>query len=177
MADAGFGSVELVVFIGKKAKESGTKLHAIVCVKQAHALFPKEILEATLKDAPGGKWATLEFNIEGVDVVAVGYKYNSKKVIFFVMTKGAGSTEPGEPHVVQFTSPLLSAPSFSLPSPFSPLRFLSSILPAFSSVCPLRPSALCPLSSLLSPLRCHFFGGFSCYVHLFRRVSVLLKYI
>ena len=59
MADAGFGSVELVVFIGKKAKESGTKLHAIVCVKQAHALFPKEVLEATLKDAPGGKWATL----------------------------------------------------------------------------------------------------------------------
>ena len=54
MADAGFGSVELVVFIGKKAKESGTKLHAIVCVKQAHALFPKEVLEATLKDAPGG---------------------------------------------------------------------------------------------------------------------------
>ena len=46
----------------------------------------------------------------GVNVVAVGYKYNSKKVLFFVMTKGAGSTEPGEPYVIQFTSPLLSAP-------------------------------------------------------------------
>jgi len=55
-----------------------------------------------LKDAPGGKWAVLESTIEGVEVVAVGYKYNTKKVLFFAMTKGAGSTEPGEPYVVKF---------------------------------------------------------------------------
>ena len=55
-----------------------------------------------LKDAPGGKWAVLESTIEGVEVVAVGYKYGTKKVLFFAMTKGAGSTEPGEPYVVQF---------------------------------------------------------------------------
>ena len=122
MSDAGFGSIELVVYIGKKAKESKKKLHAIVCVKQAQALFP-EILETTLKDAPGGKCATPKANIEGVNMVAVGYKYNSEKVLFFVMTKGAGSTEPGEPYVIQFTSPLLSAPLL-----LSALSLLSSPL-------------------------------------------------
>ena len=33
---------------------------------------------------------------------ALGYKYNSKRVLFFVFTQGAGSTLPGEPYVAKF---------------------------------------------------------------------------
>jgi hypothetical protein len=37
--------------------------------------------------------------IEGVEVVAVAYKYNTKKTLFFLAPVGAGSLEPGTPYV------------------------------------------------------------------------------
>ena len=48
-------------------------------------------------------WACLETVIEGVSLVAVGYKYNRKKVICFCMTKGAGATTPGTAYIAKFT--------------------------------------------------------------------------
>ena len=32
----------------------------------------------------------------------IGYKYNSRKVLLFIATEGAGSTEPGDPYLSHF---------------------------------------------------------------------------
>ena len=39
---------------------------------------------------------------EGVDLIATGYKYSSSKVIFFIMTDGAGSTKSGTSYFSKF---------------------------------------------------------------------------
>ena len=38
----------------------------------------------------------------GTALVIIGYKYNKKKVLTFVTTRGAGSTEKGEPYEARF---------------------------------------------------------------------------
>ena len=40
--------------------------------------------------------------IEDVPHACVSYKYNLKKVLVFLLTKGAGSTQPGEPYLAKF---------------------------------------------------------------------------
>ena len=55
-------------------------------------------------DYPGGTWITMEGTTEktGTALVIIGYKYNKKKVLTFVTTRGAGSTEKGEPYEARF---------------------------------------------------------------------------
>ena len=96
--DSWFGSVKTAANIGKGGH------HAIMQVKTAHARYPKKFLETKMKDYPGGTWITLEGHAENedVDVVAIGYKYNKKTVLQFVITRGAGTTEPGNPYEARF---------------------------------------------------------------------------
>ena len=35
-------------------------------------------------------------------LLANGYKYNYRKIVGFIATKGAGSTEPGDPYLSRF---------------------------------------------------------------------------
>ena len=78
--------------------------HAIMCVKMGHGRFPKKFLEEEMKEMPGGCWVVMEGRAEreGVDLVALGYKYNKKKVLLFVMTKGAASTRAGDPYKAKY---------------------------------------------------------------------------
>ena len=57
-----------------------------------------------MKDFPGGTWIIMEGHAEkeNQDLVAIGYKYNTKTVLQFVCTKGAGSTKAGEPYQARF---------------------------------------------------------------------------
>jgi len=62
-------------------------------VKMNHARFPKEFIESTMKNWPAGSHIVLEGSpSEGVDLLAVGYKYNSRKVLCFISTYNVGST-------------------------------------------------------------------------------------
>ncbi len=36
------------------------------------------------------------------ELIAIGYRYNSKNTLFFVMSPGAGSTSPGIPYEMKF---------------------------------------------------------------------------
>lgn len=54
--------------------------------------------------APSGSYIVLEARVDGVDLVFVGYKYNRRKVIFCVMTKGAAPTTPGKPYIARWSS-------------------------------------------------------------------------
>ena len=46
-----------------------------------------------MKDWPGGSHLVLEICIEEQDLLAIRYKYNRKKVLFFIATKGSESFE------------------------------------------------------------------------------------
>ena len=78
--------------------------HAVMMVKTAFSRSPKKWLEEKMKDMPGGVWIVLEgiAEKEDVPVVCIGYKYNRKKVLTFVMTKGAGTTASGRPYEARF---------------------------------------------------------------------------
>ena len=99
MGDSWFGSVKSVVKIKKllpKEKE------AFFQVKTAHRLFPKQYIEDLLKEEPGGTSVKLQAVVEGVKLIALGYKYQKKRVLHFIMSQNAGSTAPGEPYEMKF---------------------------------------------------------------------------
>ena len=72
-------------------------------IKTAHAKFPKAYLELTMADWVPGSHLVLETTVKGNKYYAIGYKYNMKKVLCFVCTENAGSTEPGEPYEAKWT--------------------------------------------------------------------------
>ncbi len=55
-----------------------------------------------MKDAPGGKWLTMKTTVDSVDILAIAYKYNSKKTLFFCAPEGAGATIDGEPYITNW---------------------------------------------------------------------------
>ena len=58
-----------------------------------------------MKDWLGGSYLVLKstprFPSE-IPLLAIEYKYNSRKVLGFIATGGAGSTEPGDPYLSRF---------------------------------------------------------------------------
>ena len=96
LGDSWFSSVKTAVAHGK------LKAHYIGNVKGSHASYPKDLLLGLLKDMPGGSKLSMKMTKEGIDLIATGYKYNSSKVIFFIMTEGAGSTKSGTSYFSKF---------------------------------------------------------------------------
>ena len=98
MGDAWFGSVRAAATAVERNME-------IVCqIKTNHGLFPKQYIEEALKDAPGGCHIVLEGkHPNGADLVAIGYRYNSKVTLSFVISKNAGSTRKGSPYEMKFS--------------------------------------------------------------------------
>ena len=70
--------------------------HYIGVMKTATSQFPKKFLVEKMKGWPRGSHLLLETATEkGANLCALGYKYNNKKMMMFVFTKGAGHTENG----------------------------------------------------------------------------------
>ena len=71
-------------------------------VKTIHEGFRLARLEKLMKYWPDGSYlvlkSTLRFPGERT-LLEIGYKYNSRKVLGFIATEGAGSTEPGDPYL------------------------------------------------------------------------------
>ena len=55
-----------------------------------------------MKHWPGGSYLNLKATIKGVEIIATRYKYNAKKVLTFIWTRGAGHTEPGKPYIAKW---------------------------------------------------------------------------
>ena len=96
--DAGFGGVAMVVALAEMG------ILCIAHIKQAHALFPKDWLKENLSDAPGGSTMALETTINGRVFLAIGYKYSSKKTLFFVAPAEAGGLSAGLPYMSRFAN-------------------------------------------------------------------------
>ena len=74
-------------------------------VKTIHKGFCLAILEKLMKDWPGGSYLFLKITPRfpgETPLLAIGYKYNSRKVLGFIATEGAGSTEPDDPYLSCF---------------------------------------------------------------------------
>jgi hypothetical protein len=86
--DSWFGGI-------KTANEICLRGHkAVLQFKQYHSLFPKEFIESTLKDAPGGVHILLEGTTnDEVLLVAQRYRYSHKTILFFVLTKKWGKLQ------------------------------------------------------------------------------------
>ena len=88
--DSWFSSVEAVCQLCVRSK-----LYYTGIVKTNHACFPKKSLEKTMKGWPPGSYLVLEGHatLEGVKIVAIRYRYNSRKRIFFICYANTGATE------------------------------------------------------------------------------------
>jgi hypothetical protein len=96
--DAWFGSVKTCSTLLAHGMES------IFQVKTAHKDYPKKFIDEKMKNMPGGVHLVLEgahYTTEE-KLIAIGYRYNSKKTLFFVMSTGAGSTRPGTPYEMKY---------------------------------------------------------------------------
>ena len=98
LGDSWFLSVRTVVELKNRGHES------VGPVKQSHSGYPKDFMNEHLKDAPRGvKLVMTGTHPTGVELVATGYKYNSKKVLTFISSAGAGSTTDGNPYEMKYT--------------------------------------------------------------------------
>ena len=78
-------------------------MEAVYQIKSNHSLFPKQYIKENLKDDLGGCYIVLEGkHPSGADLVAMGYRYNSKVILLFVISKNAGSTRKESPCEMKF---------------------------------------------------------------------------
>jgi len=112
LGDAWFGSIDTVISLWKNLKTN-----FIGVIKNSHNRYPKDYLTQKMKDWPAGSHLVLEANIEGVQVVAMGYKYCKKKVIHFVFNKGAATTKPGKPYEARWKDDYMNTQSHLIPRP------------------------------------------------------------
>ena len=95
------------MFAYKKAAEAATEIGAefIYIVKKNTKGFCKEAIENITKDWPGGSYLLLRSKPMVPKVrllIAIGYKYNARKVLYFIVTDNAGSTKTGIPYLSKY---------------------------------------------------------------------------
>ena len=71
-----------------------------------------------MADFPGGTWVVLEGRThKNAGLLTIGYKYNSTKVLTFVLSRGAGSTVMGRPYQACFPDIYENAHTQDIPRP------------------------------------------------------------
>ena len=75
--------------------------HYVGILKNGHARYPKAYIEAALHGKAAGTQIVLTATVDGVDLVAVGWKQSRASDQFFITTRGVCSTrpDPERPHV------------------------------------------------------------------------------
>ena len=74
-------------------------------VKTSHKGFCLATLDKLMKEWPGGSYLAMKSTPRvsgGRPLLAIGYKYNSRKVLGFIAIEGSGSTEPDNPYLSRF---------------------------------------------------------------------------
>ena len=98
--DSWFGSVNSVVNIKTHCIHQKKSVFSVLTV---HSLFPKSFIEDVLKEEPGGASIVLRSVLDDIPLIAIGYKYNKRRVLHFVMSENAGNTTEGDPYQMKFT--------------------------------------------------------------------------
>ena len=82
-----------------------------------------------MKDWPGGSYLVLKITprfTSEIPLLAIGYKYNYRKVLGFIATEGAGSTEPGDPYLSRFPDIYSNVSVRPVVHPHLPGRYLNA---------------------------------------------------
>ena len=103
--------------------ERGKNLIAVV--KQAHKHYPKDYLKNILQPLPAASRLVMTANVAGQDLVAIGYKYNRRKVLFFVVTAGVADITDGEPYVQRWADEHMNLCTREVPRPALISRYFS----------------------------------------------------
>jgi hypothetical protein len=90
LGDAWFSSVDLAVLARKEHD-----VNYVGVVKTNSSRFPKAYLQETMKDWPSGSYLNMSTIVDGVQLMATGYKYCSRKALLFLWNVGSGHTEAG----------------------------------------------------------------------------------
>ena len=112
----------------KKATEATMELGAdlIGMVKTNTKGFCKETIKKLTKDWPGGSYLVLSSKpvLPGKrTIIGIGYKYNARKVLSFVVTDNVGSTKTGIPYLSKY------------PEKFTNVSIRSVARPLVMSIC------------------------------------------
>lgn len=88
--------------LDRSAGENPNGHELVAAVKTNTGWFPKKELEEKMRKWPSGSYLVLTTTApeSNIKLVALGYKYNAKKVLCFVCTANAGSTVPGAKHYI-----------------------------------------------------------------------------
>ena len=89
LGDLWFTSIPSVVQMVKKLG-----VRYIGVMKTSYATYPKKFIEETMENWPAGSHLVLETK-KYIKLLAIGYKYNKRKVTMFLTTKDAGHTDKG----------------------------------------------------------------------------------
>lgn len=96
--DSWFTSIPVAEYMAENNHEY------VGAMKTSHKLYPKEQIEEKMQGWPSGSNIVLECQTPtGHTLLAIGYKYNQKKILCFLATKNAGSTKPGNPYIAKFS--------------------------------------------------------------------------
>ena len=78
LGNSWFGSVKSAVEVASAGH------HAVLVMNTEHSRFPNRVLQEKMKYFPGGTWTVMKgkCNRSGVELLAIGYKYNSKRFCF-----------------------------------------------------------------------------------------------
>ena len=98
--------------------EVGSKL--IGMVKKNTKGSCKETIEKLKKDCPGGSYLVLRTNTivpRGRPLIAIGYKYNTRKVIYFIVTDNTGITQTGIPCLSKYPEQFTNVEIFPVARP------------------------------------------------------------
>ena len=78
-------------------------IQSILQVKTNHSLYPKKFIESALHGAPGGVHIVLEdTHPNGQKLVAIGYRYSSRRSLMFIMSDKTGTSKPGVPYEMKY---------------------------------------------------------------------------
>ena len=67
--------------------------------------FCKETIEKLTENWPGGSYLVLRSKPMlpgGRPLIAIGYKYNARKVLYFIVTENSGITKTGIPYLSKY---------------------------------------------------------------------------
>jgi len=95
--DAWFGSLNTTKALMKRRVGKSGKTYFTGIVKTAHKNYPKEFLRKKLEDRGAGTHKVLVTKINGVEYLAIGYRYNRRKPIFIITDRG--SLSKGKPYM------------------------------------------------------------------------------
>jgi hypothetical protein len=105
---------------------SGSCNEIIGVVKTNYACYPKKFIEETMQEWPPGSHIVLETKTpEGIDLLAVGYKYNKRTVTCFLTTKDAGHTGPGVSYEAKWKDDNNNTCKKDIPRPYVVAKYFS----------------------------------------------------